>query len=148
MPTIRKIIYLDVTGMLLVSGCKAQAPATSLPEKVEPAATPTVTQLASTATPEPLPELDPAVKAALSLCENALPGQVCLVEGPVRVTAQPERFLMPFREPGQTLNLADIQTLKLVTSSNAEGQPSKLPQPDPRASLSSIRRQAAACPTQ
>jgi hypothetical protein len=37
------------------------------------------------------------------------------------MTAQPERYLMPFDEPGQTLNLADIQTLKLGEAGSTQG---------------------------
>ncbi len=125
-----KLVYV-VIAMLLISGCTTQeretslpaesGTATSLPVESGTAATATTTKPASTATPEPLPEIDPAVQAAMKLCENIIPGQVCLVEGPVKVTAQPERYLMPFQEPGQTLNLADIQILKLGEAGSTKG---------------------------
>src|SRR5574341_1193139 len=121
MSRIRNLVYLVVIGMLLVSGCTTQAPATSLPGKSDTTATAAASKPPSTATPEPLPELDPVVQAAMKLCEKILPGQVCLAEGPVQVTAQSERYLMPFREPGQTLNLADIQTLKLGEAGSTKG---------------------------
>ena len=130
MSKMRMLVYLIVIGMILVSGCAkpTQTPATPLPEKSGAAATatatrlpPTATPLPPTATPEPRPQLDPELKAAMKLCENVLPGQVCLVEGPVQVTAQPERNLRTFRKPGQILSLADIQTLKLGEAGSTKG---------------------------
>ena len=121
MSKIRNLIYLAVTGTLLISGCTTQAPATSLPEKTVTAVTATTSPPTPTATLEPLPEMDPVLQAAMKFCENVLPGQVCLVEGPVQLTAQPQSYLMPFREPGQTLNLADIQTLKLGEAGSSQG---------------------------
>src|SRR5512143_2919796 len=119
---IRNLLYFIIIGTLLVSGCTAKTPAISLTEQpAAAAATATATEPATTATPEPLPELDPAVKRALSLCEKVLPGQVCLVEGPVQVKAQPESYLMPLREPGQVLNLSDILSLKLGEAGSPKG---------------------------
>jgi hypothetical protein len=37
------------------------------------------------------------------------------------VTAQPERSLMPFKQPGQVINLADLQTLKLGEAGSEKG---------------------------
>ena len=127
MSKIRHLVYFVVIVMLLVSGCSAPAPATSLPAKsgvpatAIPSKPPSTANSEPTATPEPPPKLDPAVQAAIKLCGNVLPGQACLAEGPVQVTAQPESFLMPFREPGQTLNLADIQTLKVGEAGSTKG---------------------------
>lgn len=118
----RNLLYFIVIETLLVSGCTAKAPATSIEEQpVAAAATATATEPASTATPEPLSALDPALQAALKKCENVIPGMVCLAEGPVQVKAQPDSYLMPFQEPGQTLSLADIQTLKLGEAGSAKG---------------------------
>jgi len=132
MSKVRSLVYLVVIGMLLVSGCATKAPATPLPGKsgaaatatasqLPPAPTATATKLPATATPTPRPALDPELKAALKLCEKILPGQVCLAQGPVKVSAQPERNLRPFKKPGQTLNLADIQTLKLGEAGSTKG---------------------------
>ena len=106
MNTLRNLVYLIVIVMLLVSGCEKQA-----------AATETASKKSSTATPEPRPEMDPRMK----VCENVQPGQACLAEGPVQVTAQPERKLRSFQEPGQTLNLADLQSLKLGEAGSTKG---------------------------
>jgi len=113
MTTIRNLVYIVVIAMLLISGCTKQAPATPLPLKAVTAPTATNSQTPPTATSQPTQKTDPALLAAMEKCAYTLPGQACLVEGPVKVTVQPERYLMPFEEPGQTLNLADIQTLKL-----------------------------------
>src|SRR5574341_2435432 len=121
MSRIRNLVYWVVIGTLLVSGCTTQAPATSLPGKSDTTATATASKPSSTATPEPPPEIDPALRAAMKLCDKVLPGQVCLAEGPVQVTAQPDRYLMPFQNPGQVLNLADIQTLKLGEAGSTKG---------------------------
>ncbi len=132
MSRIRTLVYLLIVGALLVSGCAKQAPgiriagesgaaATATASELPPAAAPTATKPPATATPEPLPKMDPAVLAAVKLCEKVIPGQVCLGEGPVTVTAQPERNLWAFRKPGQTLNLADIQTLKLGEAGSTKG---------------------------
>jgi hypothetical protein len=106
MNSMRNLVYLIVIVMLLVSGCEKQA-----------AETGTASKKSSVATPEPLPEMDPRMK----VCENVFPGQACLVEGPVQVTAQPEPNLRPFEEPGDTLNLLNIQSLKLGEAGSTKG---------------------------
>jgi hypothetical protein len=108
--TIRNLVYFLVIVMLLVSGCEKQA-----------AETETASKKSSTAIPEPVPEIDPELQAALKNCENVQPGQACLVEGPVQVTAQPERNPRPFQQPGQTVNLADVQSLKLGEAGSTKG---------------------------
>ncbi len=122
MSAFRNLIQIIVIlGMLLVSGCTTQAPATSLPDKPDSVPVAAASKPTSTATSEPLPEMDPALLAAIEKCANVVPGLVCFVEGPVMVTAQPERKLMPFKKPGQTLNLADIHTIKLGDAGSTKG---------------------------
>ncbi len=119
-----RVQIVVILGMLLVSACVAQAQANSLPNNpgsITAVAASNSPSTPATATPEPIPELDPAIQAGMELCGNILPGQACLVEGPVQVEAQPESYLMPFREPGQTLNLADIQRLKLGEAGSTKG---------------------------
>ncbi len=112
MNKIRFLGYIILLATLLASACQFQAPAAH-PDGPASDATPEL--------PSDVDEVDPAVQAALKLCENILPGQVCLGEGPAQVTAQPGRTLMPFRQPGQVLNLADIQTLKLGEAGSTQG---------------------------
>ncbi len=124
MSSLRNLVQIMVVlGMLLVSACTAQAPATALPPTVNPVSgeQASVSNPPSAATPEPLPELDPAVQAGIDKCANVQPGQACLVEGPVMVTAQPERSLAPFKKPGQVLNLADVHTIKLGDAGSTKG---------------------------
>src|SRR5512143_3564089 len=106
-----------ILGMLLVSACTAQPATTVQPNNPGAAAAKAVATkpptAPSNATPEPLPDLNPEVKAGMELCAKIVPGQACLVQGPVMVTAQPEHHLPPFKKPGQTLNLADVHTIKL-----------------------------------
>ena len=124
MSAIRNLTQIIVIlGMLLVSACTAQAPATSLPSNPGAVSNAKAPQSISTSTPEPLPEVDPALKAAMKACDIVLPGQVCFVQGPVQVTAQPDRDrkLTPFKKAGQALNLADIQTLKVGEAGSTKG---------------------------
>ncbi len=118
----RNLIQIVVIlGLLLVSACTAQPPATSLPDKPGSVPAAASSKPTSTATPDPLPELDPAVQAGMEKCAAIVPGQVCLVEGPVKVEAQPERSLSYFDRPGEILSLADIQTLKLGEAGSTKG---------------------------
>ncbi len=125
MKKFRNLVYLFVIGMLLASGCTTQLASTAQSNNPGSVAAKAIASkppaAPSTAAPEPVLEADPAVQAGMSLCAAIQPGQVCLVEGPVMVTAQPERKLMPFKKPGQILNLADIHTLKLGEAGSAKG---------------------------
>jgi hypothetical protein len=121
MSKIRNLLYLVLIGTLLVSGCKAQSTDNPIMEGSGPEATLPATLPPATATPEPLPTLDPLLQAGIDLCENVIAGQVCLVEGPVQVTAQPGRELRSFEKPGKVLNLDDIQTLKLGEAGSTKG---------------------------
>ena len=123
MSAIRYLVQIIIIlGMVLASACTVQTPTTTLPGNPGPTAyAVTSSKLPSTATPEPTPEVNPAVQAMAKLCSHILPGQVCLVEGPVQVEAQPNRRLMPFTKAGQVLNMADIQRLKLGEAGSGKG---------------------------
>ncbi len=119
----RSLIQIVVLlGMLLVSACTTQAPTTTLSGNPDSAAHAVdVSKPTSTSTPEPLPALDPAVQEGMEKCANIVPGQVCLVEGPVTVEAQPERSLSDFEMPGEILSLADIHTIELGEAGSTKG---------------------------
>lgn len=121
MSTYQRLIYVIVLGMLLVCACTAPTPASNLPGKSVTPSAAIAPKPASTATPEPTVEIDPALRAAMEKCGNTLPGLACLVEGPVQVTAQSGRTLTPFKQPGQVINLANLQTLKLGGAGSTKG---------------------------
>ena len=120
---IRNLTFLTVIAALLFSSCTPQAPVTTAQVAADTpaAATVTATLIPVSATPEPTQEIDPALQAALDQCANIYPGQACFVEGPVVLEAQPDRYLMPFTQPGQTVPLADLQRIKLGEPGSTRG---------------------------